>query len=127
MHSSAPPRPGELQGKPSPTPSSSPGLLRVVKIQLVGQVEPRLCSWWGPAISTTGGDADVVGEAGGILKDLMLPGETQETSEQLEPDNQERDESETSPHTTMKPLSQAQSLQSGAQDRVRGVSQLALG
>lgn len=73
MHSRVPPRPGELQGKPSPTPSSSPGLLRVVKIQLVGQVELGSAVGGLGHLPLTGGVADVVREAGGILKDPHAP------------------------------------------------------
>lgn len=73
MHSRVPPRPGELQGKPSPTPSSSPGLLRVVKIQLVGQVELGSAVGGLGHLPLTGGVADVVRETGGILKDPHAP------------------------------------------------------
>lgn len=73
MHSRAPPRPGELQGKPSPTPSSSPDSLREVKVQLVGQVELGSAVGGPGHLPLTGGEGDVVGEAGGILKDPHAP------------------------------------------------------
>lgn len=73
MYSSAPPRPGELQGKPLPNSQLQPRLTQSSKIQLVGQVELGSAVGGPGHLPLTGGDADVVGEAGGSLKDPHAP------------------------------------------------------
>lgn len=72
-HSGVPGGPGEFRGKPSPTPGFSPGLLEVEEFQLVEEAELSSAVGGPGHLPLTGGDVDVVGEAGGPLHDPHAP------------------------------------------------------
>lgn len=65
--------PPALRAQPPPNPSSTPGLLRLYKVQLVGQAELGTAVGGTVHLPLTDGDADVVGEAAGLLQDLNTP------------------------------------------------------